>query len=113
MRNPFTAISADEIAKFCRRWKISELALFGSALRDDFGPESDVDILVEFDKDADWSLLDRIQMQRELQTLLGRKVDLVSKRALERSRNWLFRREVLSTAKVFSSVVNPKNWTHP
>ncbi|RLB88486.1 MAG: hypothetical protein DRH10_07505 [Deltaproteobacteria bacterium] len=103
MRNPFTAISTDEIAEFCRRWKIRKLALFGSALRDDFGLDSDVDILVEFDKDADWGLLNHIQMRQELQALLGRKVDLISKRALERSRNWLFRREVLSTAKVFFS----------
>jgi len=61
MRNPFTAISTDEIAEFCRRWKICKLALFGSALRDDFGLDSDVDILVEFDKDADWGLLNHIQ----------------------------------------------------
>ena len=88
---------------FCRRWKIRELALFGSALRDDFGPHSDVDILVDFDTDADWSLLNHIQMQQELQTLLGRKVYLISRRALEHSGNWLLRREILSTAKVFFS----------
>jgi len=58
----------DELTRFCQRWKIRELALFGSALRDDFGPDSDVDILVDFDKDADWSLLNHIQMQQELQT---------------------------------------------
>jgi len=103
MKNPITVISADKIAEFCWRWKIRELALFGSALRNDFGVNSDVDILVDFDKDADWSLLDHIRMQQELETLLGRNVDLISKRALERSRNWLFRREVLSTAKVFFS----------
>ena len=103
MGNQIIAIPLDELARFCQRWKIRELALFGSALRDDFGPDSDVDILVEFDTDADWSLLNHIQMQQELQTLLGREVDLISKRALERSRNWLFRREVLNTAKVFFS----------
>ena len=103
MKNPLTAIPADEIAEFCQRWKIVRLAVFGSALRDDFGPDSDVDILVEFEKDAEWSLLDHIQMRKELQALLGREVDLISKRALERSGNWLFRREVLSTAKVFFS----------
>jgi len=103
MDNQIIAMSLDELARFCQRWKIRELALFGSALRDDFGPDSDVDILVEFDTDADWSLLNHIQMQQELQTLLGREVDLISKRALERSRNWLFRREVLNTAKVFFS----------
>jgi len=103
MGNQIIAIPLGELARFCQRWKIRELALFGSALRDDFGPDSDVDILVEFDTDADWSLLNHIQMQQELQTLLGREVDLISKRALERSRNWLFRREVLNTAKVFFS----------
>ena len=103
MGNPFNVISTDKVAEFCRRWKIRELALFGSALRDDFGPDSDVDILVDFDKDADWSLLDHIQMQQELQTLLKRDVDLISKCALELSKNWLFRREVLNTAKVFFS----------
>ena len=92
-----------ELARFCRRWKIRELALFGSALRDDFGAHSDVDILVDFETDTDWSLLNHIQMQQELQTLLGRKVDLISKRALEHSGNWLLRREILSTAKVFFS----------
>ena len=103
MGNQIIAMSLDELTRFCRRWKIRELALFGSALRDEFGPDSDVDILVDFDEDADWSLLNHIQMQQELQTLLGREVDLISKRALERSRNWLFRREVLNTAKVFFS----------
>jgi len=103
MGDQIMAMSSDELARFCRRWKIRELALFGSALRDDFGADSDVDILVEFDTDADWSLLNHIQMQKELQTLLSRKVDLISRRALERSRNWLFRQEVLSTAKVFFS----------
>ncbi len=90
----------DKLEAFCRRWKIRELALFGSILRDDFGPDSDVDVLVEFDADAEWGLLDHIQMQQELQALLGREVDLISKRAVERSENWIFRQEVLSTAKV-------------
>jgi len=103
MRDPITATSAQEIATFCQRWRIRELALFGSALRDDFRADSDVDVLIDFDEDADWSLLDHIQMQGELQALLGRDVDLISKRAVERSRNWLFRREVLRTAKVLFS----------
>jgi predicted nucleotidyltransferase len=93
----------DEIAKFCRRWKIRELALFGSVLRDDFGPDSDVDILVTFAGDADWGLLDHVQMQYELQALLRRSADLVSKRAVERSQNWLRRQEILDTAQVLFS----------
>jgi len=62
-----------------------------------------MDILVDFDKDADWGLLEHVQMRQELQALLGRNVDLISKRALERSENWLRRREILSTAKAFFS----------
>jgi predicted nucleotidyltransferase len=103
MNNLVTTIPTDEIAKFCRRWKIRELALFGSALRDDFGPESDLDILVTFATDADWGMLDHVQMQQELQALLQRNVDFISKRALERSRNWLRRQEILNTAQVLFS----------
>jgi len=89
-----------QIADFCRRWKISELSLFGSALREDFSPDSDVDLLVTFAPDAEWSLLDHIQMEEELSVLLNRKVDLVSKRAIERSENWIRRRAILETAQV-------------
>ncbi|WP_448592789.1 nucleotidyltransferase family protein, partial [Thermoflexus hugenholtzii] len=89
---------------FCRRWKIRDLAIFGSILRDDFGPESDIDFLVEFEPDANWSLLDHTQMEQELSELLDREVHLISKRALEYTHNYLFRQEVLGTAKVvFSS----------
>jgi predicted nucleotidyltransferase len=103
MSNLVTAIPLDEIAGFCQRWKIRELALFGSALRDDFGPDSDLDILVTFATGADWGMLDHVQMQQELQALLQRNIDLISKRALERSRNWLRRQEILSTAQVLFS----------
>ena len=89
-----------EIDAFCRRWRISELALFGSVLRPDFGPQSDIDALVTFAPDARWSLLDHIQMEEELGSILGRKVDLVSKRAVERSENWIRRQEILQTAQV-------------
>ncbi len=98
--NVIAQIPADEIARFCRRWKVSQLSLFGSALRDDFGPDSDLDILIAFAQGAEWSLLDHVQMQNELQTLLHRNVDLISKRAIERSSNWLRRQEILNTAQV-------------
>ena len=90
---------ATEIDQFCQRWRVRELALFGSVLRDDFGPDSDVDVLVTFSTEANWGLLDHVQMQQELQALLHRNVDLISKRALERSRNWLLRNEILNTAE--------------
>ena len=88
------------ISEFCKRWQISGLALFGSVLRDDFGPESDLDVLITFSPDADWGLLDHYRMQQELERLLGREVDLLTRRSVEQSRNWLRRREILSTAQV-------------
>ncbi len=90
----------DKIKDLCDRWKIRELALFGSVLRNDFRPDSDIDLLVTFSPDADWSLFDHVQMQQELVNILKRKVDLVSKRAIERSHNWIRRREILETAKI-------------
>ncbi len=93
-------ITRHQLADFCQRWMVSELALFGSALRDDFRPESDVDILVSFAPGAEWSLLDHLRMQEELSELLGRKVDLVSKRAIERSGNWVRRSAILQSAQV-------------
>lgn len=89
-----------EISDFCSRWRISEFALFGSVLRDDFTAKSDLDILVAFAPDADWSLLDHVQMEQELAELLGRKVDLLTRRSVERSSNWLRRSEILDTAEV-------------
>jgi predicted nucleotidyltransferase len=93
-------LSGQEISGFCQRWRITEFALFGSVLRDDFDAESDLDILVAFAPDADWSLLDHVQMEQELEALLGRKVDLLSRRSVERSHNWLRRRKILDTAEI-------------
>ena len=103
MHDFVATLPTNEIARFCQRWKIHELAVFGSALRDDFSPESDVDIVVTFAPDADWGLLDHVKMQQELQGLLHRNVDLITKRALERSQNWLRRREILQTARLLFS----------
>ncbi|HET9228238.1 MAG TPA: nucleotidyltransferase family protein [Thermoanaerobaculia bacterium] len=85
-----------EIERFCRRWKISELSLFGSVLRDEFRPDSDVDVLVSFGPDARWSLFDVVRMEEELQEILGRKVDLVERVAVERSENYIRRKSILS-----------------
>lgn len=93
-------IPHDQLVDFCRRWLIIEFALFGSAIRDDFNSESDLDILVSFAPDADWSLFDHLQMEQELAKLLNRKIDLFSKRAVEQSHNPIRRREILSTAKI-------------
>lgn len=101
MIDPKINIPREQIAEFCRRWKITEFALFGSVLRDDFGPESDVDVLVTFAQDAQWSLLDHVEMQDELIVILGRNVDLVSRRGIEKSRNKLRRKEILESAEVY------------
>ena len=90
----------DTIADFCRRWKISEFALFGSALRDDFRPDSDIDVLVTFASDAAWSLLDHARMQDELRAILKRNVDLISRRGIELSQNPIRRKAILESAKV-------------
>ncbi|MEP0547011.1 MAG: nucleotidyltransferase family protein [Rhodothermales bacterium] len=89
----------EAIADFARRWKVKELALFGSALRDDFGPESDVDLLVTFEPDAPWSLFDIVTMQDELVTVFQRPVDLISRRAVRRSKNPLRRASILDSAR--------------
>ncbi|MEW6777691.1 MAG: nucleotidyltransferase family protein [Bdellovibrionota bacterium] len=93
------AIDRDKVAAFCRKWKIEELSLFGSVLREDFGPASDVDVLVAFHPEARWTLLDMVDMQDELSALMGRKVDLVSRRGVESSRNRPRRREILENAR--------------
>ncbi len=93
-------VPKDKIAQFCDRWKIVEFALFGSVLRDDFGPDSDVDVLVTFDADARWGLFALVHMQHELEEILGIKVDLVSRRGIEASRNHLRRQAILSSARV-------------
>lgn len=87
----------EEIESLCRKWRIRELSLFGSVLRDDFHPGSDIDVLVQFEPEAHWSLFDFIDLQDELEGLLQRKVDVVSERGL---RNPFRRREILGTRQV-------------
>ena len=99
MGAPRIPIDREKIAEFCQRWKITELALFGSVLREDFRKDSDVNVLVSFAPDADWSLFDAVNMEEELSDILDRKVDLVSRRAVERSSNWIRRKAILSTAE--------------
>ncbi len=77
------------------------MALFGSVLREDFRSDSDVDVLATFAPDARWSLFDRVDMEEELSALVGRKVDLVSRRAIEQSANWIRRKAILETAEPY------------
>jgi predicted nucleotidyltransferase len=90
-------ISIDAIAldAFCQRWGITELDLFGSVLRDDFRPDSDVDVLVTFEEGRRPTLLTLVQMEDELRQLFGRTVDLVLRRSVERSDNNIHREHIL------------------
>ena len=90
-------IPKEKIAEFCRQRRIKEFALFGSALREDFGSKSDVDVLIEFAEEADWSLYDWVDMIDELKDLFGRDVDLVSKQGL---RNPFRRHSILKSREV-------------
>ncbi len=88
--------SREALEAFCRRWRIQELSIFGSALREDFRPGSDVDVLVVFEPGATWSFRDWLQMIRELEAIFGRKVDLVERRLVEQSKNYIRRKHILS-----------------
>ncbi|MDJ0597510.1 MAG: nucleotidyltransferase family protein [Crocosphaera sp.] len=102
MKTPTTKIkpSTEQIQNFCHRWHITEFALFGSVLRDDFRPDSDIDILVTFDPKFKRGLAETLQIRQELQTLFGRKIDLIVKAAIQRSENWLRRKNILESAQV-------------
>ena len=93
-------IPTQAVAEFCKKWKVVECSVFDSVLRDDFRPDSDVDVLVRFAPNAGHTLFDLVQMQDELRGLLGREVDLVEKTAIEHSRNYLRRKAILGTAEV-------------
>ncbi len=97
MGNVRIDVPRDKIEAFCRRWKVKELSIFGSALRDDFGPESDVDVLVELAPDHGLSLYEWVDMIDDLKEIFGREVDLVAKGGLK---NPFRRKEILQTAEV-------------
>ena len=95
--NPQAQLDRDALAAFCRKWRIRELSIFGSALRDDFGPESDLDFLVSFEPGTEFDLFDLFDMKEELEARYGRSVDLIEKEAL---RNPWRKREILRTREV-------------
>ena len=93
-------VPKDQLAAFCEKWQVDKLALFGSVLRDDFRPNSDVDVLVDFAPASEHSLRDLTAMTRELEAIFGRSVDLVERRAVEHSDNYIRRRHILESAEV-------------
>jgi hypothetical protein len=95
--NPSIQIDRERIAEFCRKWRITEFSLFGSVLRGDFRPDSDVDVLVSLDPGAPWSLYEWVEMIDELKEIFGREVDLVEKTGL---RNPFRRQGILKNREV-------------
>ena len=91
----------EAIAQLCRKWKITEFALFGSVLQEDFRPDSDVDVLVTFEEGAPWSLWDMVHLGEELEAIFGRKVDVAERPAVEQSENYIRRRSILNSARTF------------
>ena len=96
---PHIAIDYDKekLRDFCRKWKVTEFSLFGSVVRDDLGPESDVDVLVTFEEGARRTLFDMVHMEDELVEIFGRPVDLLTRRSIERSRNPIRRDSILTS----------------
>jgi len=90
-------VPRERIEEFCRKWRVRQFSLFGSVLRDDFGPESDVDVLIAFQEAVPWSLWDWMEMVAELEGIFGRRVDLVERSGL---RNPFRRQEILRTQEV-------------
>ncbi len=97
----------EKIAEFCARWQITEFALFGSVLRDDFRPDSDIDVMVQFHPEAHPTLFDLTYMENELKILFQRDVDLVTRKGIATSRNYLQQKAILSSAQVIYGTRSP------
>ncbi len=93
-------VPMSRIAAFCERWGVEELALFGSVLRDDFGPNSDIDVLVRFKPGQTPGLFVAARIRSELADMCRRRVDLVHRPTIERSRNYIRRKKILESARV-------------
>lgn len=91
-------IPRKKVIQFCHRWEISEFSFFGSIVKGSFRDTSDIDILVSYKPGFYWSLFDHEKMEEELQQIFGRKVDLISKKAIQTSRNWIRKEEILQSA---------------
>jgi len=94
-------VNPEKIEAFCKKWRIVELAFFGSVLRDDFGPESDVDVLVTYQSDYNLTLQDILSSEDELSVLLGRKAEVIERSSVEKSPNYIRRHHILSTARTY------------
>jgi predicted nucleotidyltransferase len=92
-------VSQEELEQFCQRWQIARLAVFGSAAAGRLRADSDIDLLVTFRPEAEWTMFDHYAMEEELSLMFGREVDLVSVRAVEENPNPICRRQILDSAR--------------
>ena len=90
----------EQIETFCKKWNVREFSLFGSVLTDNFRPDSDIDVMVEFKPKARRSLFEMVSMNDELKTIFGRDVDLMTRQAIEQSRNYIRRKSILTSMEV-------------
>jgi hypothetical protein len=97
--HPHVTVTHEQIAAFCQKWNITQFELFGSVLRDDFRPDSDVDVLVSFVAGAKHPLRDLLEMERELRSLFGHPVDLVKRKLVEENPNYITRNNILKSAR--------------
>ena len=93
-------IQPNQLQEICQQWQITELALFGSVLRDDFNAESDIDVLVSFAEEAKITFFDLDTIESQLSKLFNRPVDIVTKQAIEQSHNWIRKNNILNNAKI-------------
>ena len=95
------SLDREKIRVFCQKWKIVEFSLFGSVLTEEFRPDSDVDVLVRFSDDAPWTIFDMVDLEKELAQIVRREVDVVTRPALERTKNYILRRNILSNLRTY------------
>lgn len=100
-----------KIAAFCRRWGVVEFALFGSILRTDFSDESDIDVLATFAPDVVYTFKDAVRMEKELEEIFEKRVDLVDRQAVEDSPNYIRRKAILESAEVvYATSLSLESW---
>jgi len=90
-------VPTERLAEFAKKWRIVELSLFGSVVRGNFREDSDVDVMVAFEKDSRWSLWDIVDMQDELRAIFGSDVDIVDRDAVT---NPFYRKSIMGTRKI-------------
>ncbi|MFA5378782.1 MAG: nucleotidyltransferase family protein [Dehalococcoidia bacterium] len=95
--NPLIRNRKKEIEKFCQAWNVQEFQVFGSVTTNNFRPDSDIDIIVDFKPGSVHTLIDLAKMEEELERIFNRRIDLITRRAIEQSRNPIRKKAILST----------------